>query len=74
MACLLYPKILYYVHACGEMGFLKGNIPPRIAGWEPVQKNFLYKEVHRVRTGADSVQKKYFSDCPVKAGLFLCHV
>lgn len=31
-------------------------------------KNFLYKGVHRVRTGSDSVQKKYLSVCLVKNG------
>ena len=70
-ACLPYPKIVYFIHTCEKMCFLKGNTPPGRAGWESGQKNFLYKEVHRVRTGADSIQKKYFPDCLVKTGLFL---
>ena len=73
-ACLPYPKILYFIHTCEKMRFLKGNTPSRRTDWESSQKNFLYKEVHRVRTGADSVQKKYFPDCLVKTRLFLCHV
>ena len=50
----------------------KHSSPKGRLGIQP--KNFLYKEVHRVGTGADSVQKKYFPDCLVKTGLFLCHV
>ena len=32
------------------------------------EKNFLYKGVPRIRTGSDSVQKKYLSVCLVKNG------
>ena len=43
-ACLPYPKILYFIHTCEKMWFLKGNTPPRRARWESSQKTFSIRK------------------------------
>ena len=43
-ACLPYPKILYFIHTCEKMWFLKGNTPPRRARWESSQETFSIRK------------------------------